>query len=285
MILLDGKKVATEIRAEVRAEVQALSARCGRAPGLAVILVGGDAASQVYVRNKEKACQEAGILSLGHHLSADVSQDRLEGLILELNADPAVDGILLQLPLPKSLDAQRCLSRIDPAKDVDGFHPESAGRLLQGLPGFRPCTPAGIMRLLDRYKLSVAGKRAVVVGRSTIVGKPLALMLLAANATVTVCHSRTEDLAEECRRADFLFAAVGRPRLVTREFVKPGAVVVDVGINRTEQGLVGDCDFAGLIDIVAAITPVPGGVGPMTIAELLMNTLSACKAHAGGGPA
>ena len=281
MILLDGKKVAAEVRAAVAAEVRGLSAEHGRAPGLAVVLVGEDAASQVYVRNKERACAEAGIRSLVHRLPADTAQERLEGLVRELKAEGGVDGVLVQLPLPRGLDSRRVLSLVDPAKDVDGFHPESTGRLALGLPCLRPCTPAGVMRILKHYGLSVAGRRAVVVGRSGTVGKPLALLLLAADATVTVCHSRTEDLACECRRADFLFAAVGSPRLITREFVKPGAVVVDVGINRTDSGLVGDCDFEGLIDVVAAITPVPGGVGPMTIAELLANTVQAFKARVG----
>ncbi|MDD4952370.1 MAG: bifunctional methylenetetrahydrofolate dehydrogenase/methenyltetrahydrofolate cyclohydrolase FolD [Desulfovibrionaceae bacterium] len=283
MLLLDGKRTAQEIRAEIRAEVAALIAAAGRPPGLAVILVGEDPASQVYVRNKERACLEAGIASLAHRLPATTPQADLEGLISDLNADPAVDGVLLQLPLPAGLNDRRCLELISPDKDVDGFHPLNVGRLTLGLPGFRPCTPAGIMTLLERYGLSPAGKRAVVLGRSNIVGRPLALMLAQrgeyADATVTICHSRTPDVAAECRRADFLFAAVGRPGFVTRDMVKPGAVVVDVGISRTDQGLAGDCDFKALKDVVSAMTPVPGGVGPMTIAQLLLNTVQAYRAR------
>ncbi len=283
MILLDGKKVSAEMRAEIQAEAAALTLRHGRAPGLAVILVGEDPASQVYVRNKEKACLEAGIVSKPFKLGADTSQDELESLIDRLNADPEVDGILLQLPLPKGLEQQPLLERIKPSKDVDGFHPESVGRLALGLPGFRSCTPAGVMELLRRYNLSPSCAKAVVVGRSNIVGKPLAMMLAqcgpCADATVTVCHSRTPDLGAETRQADFLFAAVGRPHFITADMVKEGAVVVDVGINRTEAGLVGDCDFEALKDKVSAMTPVPGGVGPMTIAMLLKNTLDAYKAN------
>lgn len=277
-LILDGKRTAAEIRAELRREVADLAAsRGGLPPGLAVILVGDDPASQVYVRNKKRACAEVGIVSRSLHLPADVSQDHLEGLIKELNADRTIHGILLQLPLPSRLEAQRCLELIDPKKDVDGFHPENMGRLTLGLPGLRPCTPAGVLELLARYELSVSGKKAVVVGRSNIVGKPLALLLAQpsarGNATVTLCHSRTPDLAGEMRRADFLFLAVGRPRFATADMVAPGAVVVDVGINRTDHGLVGDADFQGLRDHVAAITPVPGGIGPMTIAQLLRNTV------------
>ncbi|MES9996814.1 bifunctional methylenetetrahydrofolate dehydrogenase/methenyltetrahydrofolate cyclohydrolase FolD [Desulfovibrio aminophilus] len=285
MILLDGKKVAQEIRAEIREEVETLKARYGRAPGLAVILVGQDPASQVYVRNKERACAEAGIVSFPFHLPVETSQNELEGLIQRLNRDVTVDGILLQLPLPAGLDGQRCLELIDPGKDVDGFHPVNVGKLTLGLPGFRSCTPAGVMELLRRYNLSPACKKAVVVGRSNIVGKPLALMLgqsgACANATVTLCHSGTADLCRECLEADFLFVAVGRPRFVTGDMIKPGAVVVDVGINRTDQGLVGDCDFESVKEKASALTPVPGGVGPMTIAQLLKNTIDGYKAHVG----
>lgn len=278
-MLLDGKRTAATIREELRREVAELAASRDLPPGLAVILVGEDPASQVYVRNKERACAEVGIVSRSLRLPGDVAQDHLEGRIRDLNSDRSIHGILLQLPLPPGLKAQRCLELIDPKKDVDGFHPENMGRLTLGLPGLRPCTPAGVLELLARYDLSVAGKKAVVVGRSNIVGKPLALLLAQpdarGNATVTLCHSRTPDLAGEMRRADFLFLAVGRPRFATADMVAPGAVVVDVGINRTDQGLVGDADFDALRDRVAAITPVPGGIGPMTIAQLLRNTVQA----------
>lgn len=281
MLIIDGKKTAALIRQELAEQVSALAARHGRAPGLAVILVGDNPASQVYVRNKERACADAGIVSRGIRLPEDIPQVQLEDTILFLNSDPAIDGILLQLPLPKGLDSQRCLELISPSKDVDGFHPVNMGRLTLGLPCLRSCTPAGIMALLERHEIDVAGKKAVVVGRSNIVGKPLALMLLQKNSTVTVCHSRTTNIAEEIRTADIVFAAVGIPKFVTRDMVKPGAVVVDVGINRTEVGLVGDCDFEGLTDVASAMTPVPGGVGPMTIAQLLVNTLEAYLEHVG----
>ena len=279
MHIIDGKKTAATIRQELKEQVAALTARHGRPPGLAVILVGGDPASQVYVRNKERACEDVGIISKGFRLPEDVPQAQLEDTIMFLNSDPAIDGVLLQLPLPKGLDSQRCLDLISPAKDVDGFHPVNMGRLALGLPCLRSCTPAGIMTLMERHGIDVAGKKAVVIGRSNIVGKPLALMLLQKNATVTVCHSRTRDIAGEVRSADIVLAAVGIPKFVTREMVKPGAVVIDVGINRTELGLVGDCDFAGLADVASAMTPVPGGVGPMTIAQLLVNTLEAYVEH------
>ena len=279
MHIIDGKKTAATIRQELKEQVAALTSRHGRAPGLAVILVGGDPASQVYVRNKEKACEDVGIISKGFRLPEDIPQAQLEDTIAYLNSDPAIDGVLLQLPLPKGLDSQRCLDLISPSKDVDGFHPVNMGRLALGLPCLRSCTPAGIMTLMERNGIDVAGKKAVVIGRSNIVGKPLALMLLQKNATVTVCHSRTQNIAEEVRSADIVMAAVGIPRFVTRDMVKPGAVVIDVGINRTEAGLVGDCDFEGLRDVASAMTPVPGGVGPMTIAQLLVNTLEAYIDH------
>lgn len=279
MHIIDGKKTAADIRQELKGQVAALTARHGRAPGLAVILVGGDPASQVYVRNKERACEDVGIVSKGFRLPQDIPQAQLEDTIMYLNSDPAIDGILLQLPLPKGLDSQRCLDLISPSKDVDGFHPVNMGRLALGLPCLRSCTPAGIMTLMERHGIDVAGKKAVVIGRSNIVGKPLALMLLQKNATVTVCHSRTRNIAQEVQSADIVLAAVGIPRFVTRDMVKPGAVVIDVGINRTEQGLVGDCDFEGLKDVAQAMTPVPGGVGPMTIAQLLVNTLEAYLDH------
>ena len=281
--IIDGKATAQAVRAELKEEI---AARCKdglRAPGRAVSLVGEDPASQVYVRNKERACQDTGILSLPYRLPADTSQEALLALIAELNARPDVDGILLQLPLPSGLDASRCLLAIDPAKDVDGFHPENVGRLSLGLPGMVSCTPAGVIELLRRYNLPTRGKKAVVVGRSDIVGKPLALLLARSgefgDATVTLCHSRTANLADECRSADFLFLAVGRPRMVTGDMVKKGAVVIDVGINRTDSGLCGDADYDSVFPQASAITPVPGGVGPMTIAMLLKNTVDAWKAR------
>ncbi|NLW81103.1 MAG: bifunctional methylenetetrahydrofolate dehydrogenase/methenyltetrahydrofolate cyclohydrolase FolD [Desulfovibrionales bacterium] len=282
MLILDGKMTAATIRGELRGQAAALRARHGRAPGLVVILVGDNPASQIYVRNKERACEDVGIASRCIRLPADIPQAQLEDTILILNRDPDIDGILLQLPLPKGLDSQRCLELIDPSKDVDGFHPMNMGRLTLGLPCLRSCTPAGIMSLLARYDLNVAGKKVVVIGRSNIVGKPLALMLLQKNATVTICHSKTNDLRSEVSGADFVFAAVGIPKFVTADMVKPGAVVIDVGINRTERGLVGDCDFAGLQGVASAMTPVPGGVGPMTIAQLLVNTLDAYVEHVSG---
>jgi len=252
-----------------------------------VILVGDDPASAVYVRNKERACAEVGIDSSTLRLPADTDSATLDGLIADLNADAGVDGILLQLPLPGGLDSKACLACIAPDKDVDGFHPVNMGNLALGHAGFQPCTPAGVMELLRRYDLSPSGKHAVVVGRSNIVGRPLSLMLGQsgpfANATVTVCHSRTRDLPAVTRQADFLFAAIGKPRFITADMVKEGAVVIDVGINRTEAGLCGDCDFDGLKGKVAAMTPVPGGVGPMTIAMLLRNAVTAWKAHLGLG--
>lgn len=281
MILLDGKATAASIRGELKEELAGLVKKVGRAPGLAVILVGDDPASQVYVRNKKRACEEVGYASQSHELPASTTQAELERLIDSLNANDAIDGILLQLPLPAGLASQPLLERIDPAKDVDGFHPQNMGRLTLGLPGFRPCTPAGVMVLLKRYNLSMNGKKAVVVGRSNIVGKPLSIMLGTntpnANATVTLCHTRTENLDQECASADFLFLALGRPECVSEFMVKKGAVVVDIGINRTDNGLRGDCDFTGVMQKVHAITPVPGGVGPMTIAMLLVNTLHAYK--------
>ncbi len=285
MIVLDGKKTAADIRAELAASLPALKDAHGRAPGLAVILVGGDPASQVYVRNKERACAEAGIASFPHHLPETTGQAELEALIDRLNADDAVDGILLQLPLPKGLDSRALLERIDPGKDVDGFHPQNMGRLAQGLPGFAPCTPAGVIELLRRYDLPTQGKRAVVVGRSNIVGRPLSILLSQpgrfGDATVTLCHSRTPDLPAVCREADFLFAAIGRPKFITCDMVKPGAVVIDVGINRVDGCLMGDCDYDCITKTASAMTPVPGGIGPMTIAMLLVNTTQAYRQHVG----
>ena len=279
MILLDGKATAASIREDLRGEILALQPQAGRAPGLAVVLVGDDPASQRYVRNKERACEQIGILSFVHRLPARTRREELLALIDALNARPDVDGILVQLPLPDGLDSQVLLAAVDPRKDVDGLHPENMGRLALGLPGPVPCTPAGIIELLGRYDLSPSGKEAVIVGRSNIVGKPLALLLArqGIDATVTVCHSRTRNLAEHCRRADFLFLALGRPRYITGDMVREGAVVVDVGINRTEDGLCGDADFAQVSAKAGAVTPVPGGIGPMTIAMLLKNTVQAWK--------
>lgn len=283
MILLDGKRTAQAIRAELAAHIAATTKSQERPPGLAVILVGENPASQIYVRNKEKACADVGIVSFPHTLSSHTAQRDLLKIIEQCNAAPEVDGILLQLPLPQGFDTQQCLLAIDPDKDVDGFHPVNVGRLAVGLEGFVPCTPAGILELLRRYHLPTQGKRAVVVGRSNIVGKPLAMLLAQpgryGDATVTLCHSHTDDLAAQCRAADFLFLAMGRPRAITGDMVREGAVVIDVGINRTPEGLCGDCDFASVRAKAAAITPVPGGVGPMTIAMLLHNTVQAWQRH------
>lgn len=276
-VLLDGKRVAAEVEVALQEEAARLQSQ-GVTPGLAVILVGDDPASHVYVRNKEKACQAVGFASFPHRLPAATSEKELLELIRRLNVDPAVHGILVQLPLPPGFDANRVIQAIDPAKDVDGFHPVNVGRLVSGLPGFVPCTPQGVMHLLAAYHIPVAGRHAVVVGRSNIVGKPLAQLLLAADATVTVCHSKTQNLADLTRAADILVAAVGKPRLITAAMVKPGAVVVDVGINRLPEGLVGDVDSAGVSEVASYLTPVPGGVGPLTIAMLLKNTLQAARA-------
>ncbi|HHT69977.1 MAG TPA: bifunctional methylenetetrahydrofolate dehydrogenase/methenyltetrahydrofolate cyclohydrolase FolD [Firmicutes bacterium] len=272
--ILDGKKVAADVRASIGAEIERLKGR-GVTPGLAVVLVGEDPASQVYVRSKEKACQAVGMNSFLHRLPAATEQDRLLELIKQLNAAPAVHGILVQLPLPPQIDADVVLQAIDPAKDVDGFHPFNAGKLMAGLKTFVPCTPRGIMHLLAVYNIPLKGKQAVVIGRSNIVGKPIAHLLLAQHATVTVCHSRTVGLNDITRRADVLVAAVGRPHMVTADMIKPGATVVDVGINRLPEGLVGDVDFEAAKEVAGYITPVPGGVGPLTIAMLLQNTLEA----------
>ena len=283
MLVLDGKETARKIREELQKELAGIYKKDLRPAALAVILVGEDPASEVYVRNKEKACADVGIVSKSYKLAENTSQEELESVINVLNNDENIDGILLQLPLPKSLNAEKCLEKIAVHKDVDGFHPENIGKLVLGLPAFKSCTPAGIMNLLERYNLSVSGKKAVVVGRSNIVGKPLALLLQQtgafANATVTVCHSGTSNLEEECRSADFLFVAMGKPAFIKGHMVKDGAVVIDVGIHRTENGLVGDCDYAEISKKASAMTPVPGGVGPMTIAQLLVNTVSAYKKH------
>ena len=279
--IIDGKAIAQAVRTEVRDAVAAWVAEGGEQPGLATVLVGDDPASAVYINGKQKASAEVGIAGFDHRLPHDTPHEDVEHLIRELNADRRVSGILLQLPTPPQVDGPALTELIDPAKDVDGLTPISAGLLAKGRPGLRPCTPAGVMELLRRYDVALEGAEAVVVGRSDLVGKPVSALLLAANATVTTCHSRTRDLPEVCRRADVLIAAVGRAEMVRGDWVKQGAVVVDVGINRTDAGLVGDVDFAGAAERARLITPVPGGVGPMTIAMLLRNTLEAARAQAG----
>lgn len=282
--ILDGKATAASIRAALREDIARDREKAGRVPCLAVILVGDDPASQVYVRNKEKACADAGMETRSYRRPASILQEELEALIAELNADPAVDGILLQLPLPEGLDARPCIDAISPEKDVDGLTAVNQGRVAMNEPGLRPCTPAGILALLDHYGISVSGRRAVVIGRSNLVGRPIALMLGSRdrNATVTMCHSRTPDLASICREADVIVAALGRPRFVTADMVKKGAVIIDVGINRGEDGkLHGDVDFAAAAEKAAYITPVPGGVGPMTRAMLMKNTVQAAARQNG----
>ena len=279
--IIDGKAFAAGLRERVGAAAADFAGQAGRKPGLAVVLVGEDPASAVYVRSKGKATVAANMESFEHRLPVDASQDALEALIDALNADDAVDGILVQLPLPKHLDENRVITRIVPDKDVDGFSPVNAGRLAIGLDGFVPCTPLGCLMLLKDVLGDLSGKDAVVIGRSNIVGKPMAQLLTAASATVTIAHSRTKDLADVVRRADIVVAAVGRPEMVTGDWLKPGATVIDVGINRTDGGLVGDVDFASASAVAGAITPVPGGVGPMTIAVLLRNTLIAAHRHVG----
>lgn len=279
--ILDGKALAAEIRSEVKTQVAALAEK-GVSTALAVILVGDDSASQVYVRNKIKACADTGIRSLEFRMPAETTQQQLLAKIAELNADESVDGILVQLPLPKQINADAVISAIDPAKDVDGFHVANAGALVTGKQGFVPCTPFGVMRLIEKSGVNPRGKSAVIVGRSNIVGKPMALLLLAADATVTVAHSRTPDLSAVTRNADILVAAVGRAKLIKADIVKPGAVVIDVGMNRDENGkLCGDVDFAEVKEIAGSITPVPGGVGPMTIAMLMQNTVLAAQMRRG----
>ena len=278
-MILDGKALAATLRSETAQETAQFIQQTGVTPCLAAILVGDDPASQVYVRNKEIACQKAGIKSVLHKLPAETTQEELEALIDKLNADPEISGILCQLPLPKGLNETAILDRISPDKDVDAFHPENVGRILQGRPRFLPCTPAGIMELIRRNNIETKGKNAVVLGRSDIVGKPMAALLMqkGVDATVTVCHSRTSSLADVTRAAEILIVAIGKPKFVTADMVGDGAVVIDVGINRTESGLVGDVDFDAVKDKASAITPVPGGVGPLTIAMLLQNTLTAAK--------
>lgn len=279
--ILDGKALAAEIRSEVKTQVAALAEK-GVSTALAVILVGDDSASQVYVRNKIKACADTGIRSLEFRMPAETTQQQLLAKIAELNADESVDGILVQLPLPKQINADAVISAIDPAKDVDGFHVANAGALVTGKQGFVPCTPFGVMRLIEKSGVNPRGKSAVIVGRSNIVGKPMALLLLAADATVTVAHSCTPDLSAVTRNADILVAAVGRAKLIKADMVKTGAVVIDVGMNRDENGkLCGDVDFAEVKEIAGSITPVPGGVGPMTIAMLMQNTVLAAQMRRG----
>ena len=276
--LINGKEISARVRQEVAAGVEARKQQGLRAPGLAVVLVGNDPASQVYVGNKRKACDQAGIVSLSYDLPADTSQDSLEALIDELNENPAVDGILVQLPLPEHLDADPILVKIRPDKDVDGFHPYNIGRLVQRRPELRPCTPAGIITLLDSVGTPYKGQHAVIVGASNIVGRPMAMELLLKGATTTVAHRFTDDLAKFVGEADILIAAAGKPGLVKGEWIKPGATVIDVGINRMEDGkLKGDVEFEAAAERAAYITPVPGGVGPMTIATLLQNTLYAAN--------
>jgi methylenetetrahydrofolate dehydrogenase (NADP+)/methenyltetrahydrofolate cyclohydrolase len=276
--IIDGKAHALALRTRTAAAVADLRAAVGRAPGLAVVLVGEDPASAVYVRSKGRATREAGMESVEHRLPADTDTATLLALVAALNADAAIDGILVQLPLPAHVDTQAVLLAIDPDKDVDGFHPVNAGRLATGMPGFVPCTPLGCVMLLKSVHPHLAGLDAVVIGRSNIVGKPMAQLLLAESCTVTIAHSRTRDLFARVREADIVVAAVGIPRLIEGSWIKPGATVIDVGINRTDDGLVGDVDFATAVEVAGAITPVPGGVGPMTIACLLRNTyVSACR--------
>lgn len=278
-VIIDGKVVSAAVEERTIARVAALREH-GITPGLAVVLVGEDPASQSYVNMKEKDCARIGIRSFDHRLPEETTQAEIDRLMRELNADPAVHGILVQQPFPRHLDVEHVVAAVSPDKDVDGFHPENLGRLMRGLPGHRACTPWGVMQMLDHYGIDPRGKRAVVVGRSLLVGKPMGLMLLERDATVTWCHSRTVDLPAVCREADILVAAIGRPRMIGLDYVKEGAVVLDVGINRTDEGMVGDVDFAAVAPRCSAITPVPGGVGPMTRAMLMSNTVDAAERSA-----
>lgn len=281
-VKIDGKLIAQAVREEIKREVQEKATK--EIPGLAVILVGEDPASKIYVRNKRKMCDAVGIYSEQHTLPADSSESKVLHLIADLNARPKIHGILVQLPLPKHIDSRRVLDAVSPEKDVDGFHYLNVGKLVANRPGFVSCTPRGIIELLDRSKIEIKGANAVVVGRSDIVGKPTALLLLHRHATVTICHSKTQDLEAVCRQADILIAAIGKPQFITEKMVKPGATVIDVGINRLPDGrLVGDVDYDPVCKIAGAITPVPGGVGPMTIAMLLSNTLQSAKWAEKGG--
>ncbi len=276
--LLDGKALAKKIRSQLKQQITTLQPKMSRPPGLAVLMVGDNPASAVYVRNKEIACEKVGIASFGQHFPENTTQEELEGAIAALNQDDRVDGILVQLPLPSHLDTVAALHKIDPEKDADGLHPVNLGKLVRSEAGLRSCTPAGVMKLMAEYNLPIAGKNAVVVGRSILVGKPLALMLLEQNATVTIAHSRTQNLAKVVRDADIVVAAVGKPETIVKDMVKPGAVVIDVGINRIEVAggkskLVGDVAFDSVAEVASYITPVPGGIGPMTVAMLLSNTV------------
>ena len=276
--IIDGKEISAQIRAEISKKVKEYNSKIGNLPGLAVVIVGENPASQVYVRNKKKACEQVGFNSWVYEMPESTTQEELNSLIDKLNEDNAVHGILVQLPLPKHLDEEQVILRIRPDKDVDAFHPYNVGRITIGNPKFLPCTPAGIMELLHRSNIEISGKECVVVGRSNIVGKPMALLLLAENGTVTVCHSKTKDLKEVCRRADILVVAIGKADFVTADMVKEGAVVIDVGMNRNAEGkLTGDVDFKSVSEVASYITPVPGGVGPMTITMLLQNTLRAAE--------
>ena len=276
--IIDGKAISAIVREEIAKEVIEYNERTGLRPGLAVVIVGNDPASQVYVRNKKKACEQVGFNSWVYELPESTTQEELNLLIDQLNEDSLVHGILVQLPLPSHLDEEQVVLRIKPQKDVDAFHPYNVGRITIGNPKFLPCTPAGVMELLHRYGINVSGKECVVIGRSNIVGKPMALLLLSENGTVTVCHSKTRDLKEVCKRADILVVAIGKADFVTSDMVKEGAVVIDVGMNRNAEGkLTGDVDFASVSKVASYITPVPGGVGPMTITMLLKNTLAAAE--------
>ncbi len=276
--IIDGKAISAQIREEIAQKVQVYSEKTGTLPGLAVIIVGDNPASQVYVRNKKKACEQVGFNSWVYEMPESATQDELNALIDKLNCDSTVHGILVQLPLPSHLDEKEVILRIKPEKDVDAFHPYNVGRITIGDPKFLPCTPAGIMELIKRSNIEISGKECVVIGRSNIVGKPMALLLLAENGTVTVCHSKTRDLREVCRRADILVVAIGKADFVTADMVKEGAVVIDVGMNRNAEGkLTGDVDFKSVSEVASYITPVPGGVGPMTITMLLQNTLVAAE--------
>ncbi len=276
--IIDGKSISAQVRAELKQETESFVAKTGKRPGLAVIIVGSDPASQVYVRNKRRACEEIGYYSEAYELPENTTQQELNALVDKLNADKKIHGILCQLPLPKHLDENEVILRIDPKKDVDAFHPYNVGKIMIGDHAYLPCTPAGVMVLLERSGIEIAGKECVVVGRSNIVGKPQAMLLLHANGTVTVCHSRTKNLAEVCRRADILVAAIGKADFFTADMIKEGAVVIDVGMNRRADGkLTGDVDFESVAPKASYITPVPGGVGPMTITMLMKNTLTAAK--------
>ena len=275
---IDGKLISEQVRAEIAAETAAWVEKTGVRPGLAVVIVGSDPASCVYVRNKERACEQVGFYSEKYEMPEETTQEQLLALVDRLNRDDKIHGILVQSPLPKHLNEEEVVLAIDPSKDVDAFHPYNVGKIMIGNHAFLPCTPAGVMELLRRSEIDVSGKECVVVGRSNIVGKPMAMLLLQANGTVTICHSRTKDLAAVCRRADILVCAIGKPRFFTADMVKPGAVVIDVGINRGEDGkLCGDVDYDAVEPIASYITPVPGGVGPMTITMLLRNTLTAVQ--------